>query len=732
MQSYTEIIAPSAVTHAASLPFLQPDVNDLVVAKTSLLQIFRLSQRAGDTDDARRKLSLVADYALPGTITSIAGIKASNTKTGGDALLISFRDAKVSLLEWNPETHGLSTISVHYYETDDLLGSSWAPHVKDCSSYLRVDPTSRCAALKFGVRHLAMIPFRQAGDDLTLGDYDPDLDRVPPPKHTSDAVNANQGTPYDASFVLLLTELDPRVIHVEDLAFLYEYREPTLGVLSSSGCPSSAVAQDRKDCLTYTAFTLDLQQRASTALISVSSLPSDLFKVVPLPLPVGGAFLIGSNELVHVDQAGKTHAVAVNTFAKRASAFPMTDQGNLGLRLEGSHVAQINTSGEVLLVINDGTFISLKFRMDGRSVSGLTLRRIPHEHGGFLLGAPASCASGLDNESVFVGSEEADSLLIHTAHARATLSRKRSHADMLGVSEDAASDEDVDDEDDLYSDAVPLARVQSQNAGQTLSNESRYSAMDRLPNLTPSGEPVFAKRRKVGVSTSGSSDKIEMAMASGSGTASKVAFMSKSVMLEQEREVSLPDAELVWSLNVTRGKDAYSSEEDSSQTRDELLITSAPSTQAEAKSNIYDIKSNGVVEHLASEFETGVATLDAGTVYQGKRIVQISAGEVRCYPPGKSIPFLLDVTSGKLDSSGGALKSLSGFVICPLSLERSWTHCAPTPSDMVSNPSWEPTVLYHTPVSAEMHHVFSSRTLPFSHCDLAHTSAPTALSRLPC
>ena len=69
----------------------------------------------------------------------------------------------------------------------------------------------------------------------------------------------------------------------------------------------------------------DLEQRASTVLISVPNLPSDLWKVVPLALPIGGALLVGTNELVHVDQSGKTIAVAVNEFAKLGSNFGFAD-----------------------------------------------------------------------------------------------------------------------------------------------------------------------------------------------------------------------------------------------------------------------------------------------------------------------------------------------------------------------------------------------------------------------
>ncbi len=99
------------------------------------------------------KLILVAEYTLSGTITSLVRIKTLSSKSGGECLLVGLRDARLSLVEWDPERPGISTISIHYYEQDELQGSPWAPSIKDCVNYLSADPGSRCAAFKFGARN---------------------------------------------------------------------------------------------------------------------------------------------------------------------------------------------------------------------------------------------------------------------------------------------------------------------------------------------------------------------------------------------------------------------------------------------------------------------------------------------------------------------------------------------------------------------------------------------------
>lgn len=41
-----------------------------------------------------------------------------------DALLLSFADAKLSVVEYEPESHDLRTLSLHYFEDDEIKVSN--------------------------------------------------------------------------------------------------------------------------------------------------------------------------------------------------------------------------------------------------------------------------------------------------------------------------------------------------------------------------------------------------------------------------------------------------------------------------------------------------------------------------------------------------------------------------------------------------------------------------------
>jgi cleavage and polyadenylation specificity factor subunit 1 len=672
MQCYTELTPPTAVTHSLSLPFLSPSANNLIVAKTNLLQIFSLksviittneiqsSSAANGTGSSNpeltktrpdrlhtTKLVLIAQYELSGTITSLARVKILQSKSGGEALLVALRDAKLSLVEWDPERYSISTISIHYYEREDILSSPWEPDLSQCVNYLSVDPSSRCAVLKFGTRHLAILPFHQVGDDLVgddlgMDDYDPDIDGEPPDrkqsisKATADGI-AKEKTPYAASFVLSLLALDPTLSHPIHLTFLYEYREPTFGVLYSQVASSLALLHERRDNVSYAVYTLDLEQRASTTLLSITGLPYDLFGIVPLSRIFGGALLVGGNEIIHVDQSGKTTGVAVNEFAKQTTSFALGDQSDLNVRLESCVIKQLGSDNtDLLIVLNTGELAVLAFKIDGRSVSGISIRRVGIENGGDAVLAGATCVSMVGRGRMFIGSEDCDSLVLGWSRGSDRLKRQKSRTNMdLNGDEDELEmdEEDIeDDEDDLYAETKPDAKAKSQaTSALDLNDEYNFRVHDSLSNLGPMAGVALRTSPSATASSKVSNQRTEILSTSGRGKAGGLTLFQQDIRPNKREPYDLADAHGIWSVRTQSAQEDAASRED----YDKYVVVSS-----EEKSIAYTVKPDGLEELKGTEFESDAgATVDLGTISGGKKPIQVLQSELRIYDGGKSDPI---------------------------------------------------------------------------------------------
>ncbi|KAJ5242364.1 Cleavage/polyadenylation specificity factor A subunit C-terminal [Penicillium citrinum] len=650
MQCYTELLPPTGVTHALAVPFISATENNLIVVRSSLLQVFSLVKVSAQPQDEvpeahspvshqqETKLVLEKEYNLPGTVTDLSRVKTLNSKSGGEAILLALRNAKLSLIEWDPERYGISTVSIHYYERDDLTRSPWVPDLSQCGSILSVDPSSRCAVFNFGIRNLAILPFHQAGDDLVMDDYDSEFDGERPGQGTGNDLSVEKNkdgaayqTPYAASFVLSLTAFDPSLLHPVSLEFLYEYREPTFGILYSQIATSSALLHERKDVMFYTVFTIDLEQRASTTLLSVSRLPSDLFKVVALPPPVGGALLIGSNEIVHVDQAGKTNAVGVNEFSRQVSSFSMADQSDLAFRLEGCVVERLgDDSGDLLLALASGDMALIQFKLDGRSVSGMTVHRLPASLGGSLLKSAASCSACFGDGNVFIGSEEADSILVGWSHSSASAKKARLESKHASDDLEDVSDDDQFEDDDLYSSAPEPSRAGKHTGSDNTAAEYYHLHLnDRLSNIGPLRDITLGKNftvpQKEGQNKpSELAAELELVASQGSDRAGGLVVLKREVDPIVKISTEIDGADAVWSAKMT-------SKEGPVDTSYQYIIVSRP-TESNEVSEVLKIEGSSLQAFKAPDFNPNEDyTIDIGSITGSTRLVQVLQNEVRSY-----------------------------------------------------------------------------------------------------
>ena len=667
MQCYQDLIQPTAVTASISLPFLSASTTNLVVAKTSLIQIFTIksvlvgnanaktSTTINGRDSSRAssrshnsRLVLIGEYEVSGTITALARVKTQRSKSGGNFLLVAVKDAKLSLVEWDPERHSISTVSIHYYEREDLQGAPWAPDLSECDSILTVDPGSRCVALKFGPRSLAILPVKQASDDLAMDDIDTDHNhqRRVASRLNGDIAEPSQPTPYSASFVLPLLQLDPVLTHPIHLTFLYEYRDPTIGILSSKQATSTALIYERKDVVSYAVYTLDLEQQASTSLVSITGLPYDMFRVLPLPLPIGGALLIGNNALVHVGQAGKTNAVAVNPLAQITSNYPMIAPGDLNFRLEGCVIEPLGgPHGELLLITSTCEIAVISFKLDGRSVSGLVIKKIDAKAGGNILTAPASCATSVGNGRIFVGSCDGDSTLIgwSSKNARPRLLRKESAVE---ADEELEDDLELDDtfEDDLYGDGEPTdkSNAHQMSMGDIL-EDIEFKKHDSLLNLAPLNH-IILEESNLGNPIDENDEswtKLDLVAVSGRGNSSSLVRLSPTICPSVIKRFDIAGITRLWSVHLEATSDELSVDNEDHN----ILIATMDPGLSEGGSAAFRISEQGVEPLGVGDFEPEAGpTVEVGTLFGGVRVMQVLRNEVRAFDGGRSLlfyPFLL-------------------------------------------------------------------------------------------
>ncbi|KAL6702041.1 CPSF A subunit region domain-containing protein [Trichoderma pleuroticola] len=720
MQVYTELTAPTAVTHSLSLPLTCATANNLVVAKGSLLQIFtvksisaeldpefqpnqpaeadtRFDRQVNDDDGLESsflggesmfmrtdrtnntKLVLVAEIPLAGTVIGLARLKTNKTASGGEALLLAYKAAKMCLAEWDPKKNELETISIHYYEKDELQGAPWEEVFGEYVNHLEADPGSRCAAFKFGTRNLAILPFRRSEEDLEMEDWDEDLDGPRPVKEQAAAVNGdsdNVEAAYTPSFVLRLPLLDPSLLHPVHLTFLHEYREPTFGVLSSSQAPAASLGS--KDHLSYKVFTLDLQQRASTTILSVTGLPHDLYKVIALPAPVGGALLVGQNELIHVDQSGKPNGVAVNPMAKLATSFSLTDQADLNLRLENCAIELLAVeNGELLLILSDGRLGIISFKIDGRTVSGLSVRLVGADCGGNVIHSRVTCISRLGKNAFFIGSETSDSVVLGWSRRQTQEKRRKSRLidPDLALEVDELDLEDDEEDDDLYGDDSAAVKPQTTNGGPAKSGDLTFRIHDVLLSIAPiqditCGQAAFLPDGEEAALNRGVSADLQLACAVGRGGAGSLAIINREIQPRVIGRFEFPEARGFWTMCVKKpvpkslGANAgVAGDYDTPIQHDKFMIVAKVDLDGYETSDVYALTAAGFETLKETEFEPAAGfTVEAGTMGKQMVVIQVLKSEVRCYNGDLGLIQILPMLD---EETGAEPRAVSASIVDP-------------------------------------------------------------------
>ncbi|KAK6623006.1 hypothetical protein RUM43_008858 [Polyplax serrata] len=582
MYSICKLTHPStSVEHAISCHFYNRSETSLVVAGKNIVRVFQLipdiDPSKKDAYSERRppkmKLECLSSFTLFANVMSMQAVSLAGSSR--DALLLSFREAKLCVVEYDPDSHDLRTLSLHYFEEDEMKGG-WTNHYD--IPLVRVDPEGRCAAMLVYGRKLVILPFRR---ESKLDD--PDIALLDP--HSSSVATAK--APVLSSYTITLREIDEKLENVIDIQFLHGYYEPTLLILYEPLKTFAGRIAVRSDTCAMIAVSLNIQQKVHPAIWSVGGLPFNCTQAVPVPKPLGEI------------------------------------QEGLKLTLESAQAAFISHD-RLVVSLKTGELYVLSLLADSiRSVRGFHFDKA-------AASVLTTCICVCEDKYLFLGSRLGNSLLLRFTEKESSEApiitideavretpapSKRRRQDALGdwMASDVADIRDLD-ELEVYGNQETSSSVQI--------TSFMFEVCDSLLNIGPCGNVSMGEPAFLSEEFSNNRDPdLELVTTSGHGKNGAICVLQRTIRPQVVTTFELPGCLDMWTVIGPQ------TESGQSQTDDDLSHAFLILSQKDSTMILQTGQEINEVDH--SGFNTQGPTIYAGNLANNKYIVQVSKSGVR-------------------------------------------------------------------------------------------------------
>ncbi|XP_033126019.1 cleavage and polyadenylation specificity factor subunit 1-like isoform X2 [Anneissia japonica] len=636
---YKQTHPPTGIEHCIYCNFYNRDEENLLIADTNQLHVYRLSkdtqenevsknvETAAESKPRKDRIEHLQTFPMFGSIMSIKSVQLSGSSR--DSVLISFSEAKLSLLEYDPGTHDLKTLSMHYFEENDLkegyCSRSTIPEV--C-----VDPENRCAAMLIYSSKLVIVPFRKEG---MIDDAD----------FITESRSAVQPT-----YMIDLSQLDEKILHVIDIQFLHGYYEPTLLVLHEPlrTCPGRIAV--RNDTCGIVALSLNIAERVHPVIWAQSNLPFDCIQIQAVPKPIGGVLILAVNSLLYLNQSVPPFGVSLNSLTDKSTSFPLKRQEGVKLTLDCCQVTFISFD-KLVLSLKGGEIYVLTLMIDGmRSVRGFHFDRA-------AASVLTTCICKMEEGYLFLGSRLGNSLLLkYTEKAQTEDNVKKEKKDgeppTKKVRGEDASDWIASDVSLLEDpDELEVYGKQAQKTGTQVKSYT-FEVSDSLLNIGPCGCMVMGEPAFLSEEFQNNPDPdIELVICSGYGKNGALSVLRRTIRPQVVTTFELPGCLDMWTVigrkePIKANEEEGSESQSGSKTQTESEISHSFLILSRLDSTMILQTGQEITELDQSGFSTQGPTVYAGNLGNNRYILQVSQMGVRLLEGANQLQHIpLDVGS---------------------------------------------------------------------------------------
>ncbi|XP_053620009.1 cleavage and polyadenylation specificity factor subunit 1 [Plodia interpunctella] len=645
----------TGIEHAVSCCFFNNDETCLVTAGANIIKVFRLLPEghtkevnaAGQPIPPKMKLECLATYTLWGNVMSMASVRYPST--GRDLLLVSFKEAKLSVLQYDPQTNNLITLSMHYFEEDDMKGG-WTthPHIP----WIRVDPEFRCAVMLLYGKKLAVLPFRK---DITSEEGDP-LEAKPLDSKKNQPAQPIARAPTLASYVIILKDLDEKIDNILDIQFLHGYYEPTLLLLYEPVRTFAGRTAVRNDTCAMAGVSLNTSARVHPVIWCTAGLPFDCLHAVAVPRPLGGCLIMAVNSLIYLNQSVPPYGVSLNSIATHTTNFPLRIQEGVCITLDGACVAPLG-EGRFALSLRGGQLYVITLLSDSlRTVRSFHLDRA-------AASVLTTCMCVIEEDFLFLGSRLGNSLLLRVterenrmlfsvdkpleATVDLTVSDSDGNREIVSQAKEPQAQKESDPAAkkrrlDTISDCVAsnVIEISDKDELEVYGSDIRTSTQltsyvfevcDSLLNICPigdvsMGEPQLLSEDHIRLE----GPVLELVACSGRGKNGALTVLQRTVRPQLITAHNLPGCIDMWTVMGEAGEAARDALRDVDGEHAYLLLSQEDSTMVlQTGQEINEVDNSG--------FMTSAPTIFAGNLGNNKYMVQVTTTTIRLVKNGAQL-----------------------------------------------------------------------------------------------